>query len=103
MTSEALHQVRRIVTEVAENAGIPARITCPAPIWDNTKAMIGVMVESPKKMGDQPCMFTASFALTPEEYADPMKITAKASAALMAIRYSVQAKVRPLKQAQEAA
>lgn len=103
MSPDTITQVRRMVTEAAENAGIPARITVPAPVWNNEGDMIGVMVESPKRMGDQPCMFSASFVLSPDEYANPLTITAKTSAALNAIRYSVQAKVRPLQQKQEAA
>lgn len=99
---DAIAQVRRMVTQAAEDAGSPARITCPAPTWDSTGQAIGVVIESPKRMGDQNCLFSASFVLSPDEYADALKITAKTSAALMAIRYSVQAKVRPLKQ-QEAA
>lgn len=102
-TPEAIAQVRRMVTQAAEDAGLPARITVPAPTWDNTGQMIGVVIESPKKMGDQPCLFSVSFVLSPEEYANPLTITAKTSAALMAIRYSVQSKVRPLQQKQEAA
>lgn len=102
-TPEVIAQVRRMVTETVENSGVPARITCPAPTWDNTGSMIGVMIESPKKMGDQPCLFSASFVLGPDEYDQPLKVVAKVSAAINAIRYSVQAKVRPIKAKQEAA
>lgn len=104
--AEAVAMVRRIVGDAARESGLPARVTCPAAVWDNTGELIGVSIESPKAMGGKPCMFTASFVVGPEEYASAegvLKITAKASTAMQAIRGNIQCKVRPVKEKREAA
>lgn len=91
------------MADVARVSGFPARVTVPAPVWDDSGTLIGVSIESPKRMGGQDCLFTVSFALKPIDYAHEATIAAKATVAMDAVRYEVQSKVRPVKAKQEAA
>lgn len=100
---EAINLVREIVQQVAKNSGIPARVTCPAAVWDNTGDLVGVSIESPKKMGGRPCLMTASFVLTSRELTDTSTVKQRASVAMEAIRFSIQSKVRPVKAVEKAA
>jgi hypothetical protein len=99
-TPENIAQVRNVVLRVARESGLPAQVVCPAAVWDTGGQMIGVVISSPKVMGDQPCMVTATFAFDPTEYVGAegvLKITNKASIAMNAIRHAVQVKIRPVK------
>lgn len=98
--SELIIRLKRLISPIARKAHCDLRM--PLPVWDDSGQAIGVAIECDKKMGPTDCRGQATFALTPEDYADDAKVIAKAELAVSALKQAVLVSIRP-KKAEKAA
>jgi len=93
--SELIIRLKRLISPIARKAHCDLRM--PLPVWDDSGQAIGVAIECDKKMGPTECRGQATFALTPEDYADDAKVIAKAELAVNALKQAVLVTIRPKK------
>ncbi len=93
--SDLIIRLKRLISPIARKAHCDLRM--PLPVWDDSGQAIGVSIECDKMMGPTECRAQATFALTPDEYADDARVIAKAELAVNAISKSVLVAIRPKK------
>lgn len=91
---DTIDRTRKAITEAIRQSDIEARFLCPTPVWDNTGTMIGALIQSDVRMGDQDCTAEVSFVVRTGEATN--EIAEKADLAVQVIRHRMQAKIRRL-------
>lgn len=90
----AVMRIRNIIQPIAREHSKHTRIKCPAPVWDSTGTMIGVVVAHPVTMGDQACQGEASFVIAPAD--DDEVIAGKMNAAINALKHQLLVTIKPV-------
>lgn len=96
---ETVERTRKAITEAIRKSDIEARFLCPTPVWDNTGTMIGALIQSDVRMGDQDCTAEVTFVVRTDEPSN--SIAEKADLAVQVIRHRMLAKIRPLQKAEQ--
>lgn len=91
---QAVMRIRSIIQPIAKAHSKFTQIKCPAPVWDSTGTMIGVVVAHPVTMGGQACQGEASFVIAPTD--DDEVIAGKMTAAINALKYQLLVSIRPV-------
>jgi hypothetical protein len=93
-------RIRKIIQPIAQAHSKYTQIKCPAPVWDATGTMIGVVVAHPVTMGGQACQGEASFVVAPTD--DDAAIAGKMNAAINALKCQLLVSIKPLKREKSA-
>ena len=94
---ETIARTREILTEFIKQSTLEVRFMCPTPVWDNTGAIYGVLLESDVMMGEQECTSQVSFVLAYDM--DEEDVQERVATALDLIFYRMTAKIAPKKKA----
>lgn len=96
MTAEkVIANTRTMLTDMITQSSLDVRFMCPAPVWDNSGQIYGVLLESDLTMGNQECTSQVSFTLNFTD--DATEVEERLIAGLDAIFHRIQAKIVPKK------
>lgn len=90
--SDAIPRISKVINPLMTKHKMRARF--PLPVWDDTGTLLGVSIQTDKKMGPQDCVAEASFTLSPAEIANPERLKEKAELAVQAIKLEVWVSIR---------